>query len=155
MGPVEMAIREKAIFVKKRLETPKDRVSVLEEELRQLKRQVAFMTMQLGSERYRSKEADARAAVEKVLNMVSVRENVSIADLVSNRRTARVVIPRQICFYLAATTTIASLPLIGSIFNKYDHTSVLYGRDKIGGLRRMSKSMDDRIKSYEEILMRG
>lgn len=57
--------------------------------------------------------------------------DVSMIDLVSARRTTRIVLPRQIAMYLAREMTPASLPQIGRLFGNKDHTTVLHGWQKI------------------------
>ncbi len=60
--------------------------------------------------------------------------NVSRSDLLSSRRTANVVRPRQVAMYLAKTLTLRSLPEIGRRFGGRDHTTVLHAVRKIEGL---------------------
>jgi chromosomal replication initiator protein len=59
---------------------------------------------------------------------------VSRSDLLSARRTANVVRPRQIAMYLAKTLTLRSLPEIGRRFGGRDHTTVLHAVRKIESL---------------------
>jgi chromosomal replication initiator protein len=54
--------------------------------------------------------------------------------LLSSRRTANVVRPRQIAMYLAKTLTLRSLPEIGRRFGGRDHTTVLHAVRKIESL---------------------
>jgi hypothetical protein len=59
---------------------------------------------------------------------------VSHRDIISARRTAQVVHPRQVAMYLARTLTLRSLPDIGRQFGGRDHTTVLHAVRKIGAL---------------------
>lgn len=52
-------------------------------------------------------------------------------DLISQRRTADLVRPRQIAAYLAKELTPHSLPEIGRRFGNRDHTTILYAVRKI------------------------
>src|SRR6266704_3141729 len=54
-----------------------------------------------------------RVRIEDIQRTVARQYNVSRADLLSSRRTANVVRPRQIAMYLAKTLTLRSLPEIG------------------------------------------
>ncbi len=54
-------------------------------------------------------------------------------DLVSQRRTADVVLPRQVGMYLAKLMTLHSLPVVGKQFGGRDHTTVLHAVRKMGG----------------------
>lgn len=52
-------------------------------------------------------------------------------DLLSQRRTAKIVYPRQIAFYLARILTTKSFPEIGRQYGGKDHTSVMHACRKI------------------------
>ena len=75
-----------------------------------------------------------RIRVEDILRVVAKHYGVTRADLLSSRRTANVVRPRQIAMYLAKTLTYRSLPEIGRRFGGRDHTTVLHAVRKIEGL---------------------
>ena len=74
------------------------------------------------------------------------RYNVSRADLLSSRRTANVVRPRQVAMYLAKTLTLRSLPEIGRRFGGRDHTTVLHAVRKIEGLVSNDAMLADEIE---------
>jgi chromosomal replication initiator protein len=75
-----------------------------------------------------------RVRIEEIQRIVARHYNVSRSDLLSSRRTANVVRPRQIAMYLAKTLTLRSLPEIGRRFGGRDHTTVLHAVRKIEGL---------------------
>src|SRR3954449_6926428 len=75
-----------------------------------------------------------RVKIEEIQRIVARQYNVSRSDLLSSRRTANVVRPRQIAMYLAKTLTLRSLPEIGRRFGGRDHTTVLHAVRKIEGL---------------------
>jgi chromosomal replication initiator protein len=75
-----------------------------------------------------------RIKIEDIQRVVARRYNVSRSDLLSSRRTANVVRPRQVAMYLAKTLTLRSLPEIGRRFGGRDHTTVLHAVRKIEGL---------------------
>ena len=75
-----------------------------------------------------------RVKIEDIQRVVARQYNVSRADLLSSRRTANVVRPRQVAMYLAKTLTLRSLPEIGRRFGGRDHTTVLHAVRKIEGL---------------------
>jgi hypothetical protein len=56
---------------------------------------------------------------------------ISLVDLTSARRTAKLVLPRQVAMYLAKVMTGRSLPEIGRRFGGRDHTTVLHAIRKI------------------------
>jgi chromosomal replication initiator protein len=75
-----------------------------------------------------------RVKIEDIQRVVARQYNVSRADLLSSRRTANVVRPRQVAMYLAKTLTLRSLPEIGRRFGGRDHTTVLHAVRKIENL---------------------
>ena len=75
--------------------------------------------------------------------------NVSRADLLSSRRTANVVRPRQIAMYLAKTLTLRSLPEIGRRFGGRDHTTVLHAVRKIENLVGNDNVLAEEIELLE------
>ncbi|MFZ5713057.1 MAG: helix-turn-helix domain-containing protein [Bradyrhizobium sp.] len=60
--------------------------------------------------------------------------DVKLLDMLSKRRTAEIVKPRQIAMYLAKTLTLKSLPDIGRRFGGRDHTTALHAIRKMEGL---------------------
>ena len=75
-----------------------------------------------------------RVKIEDIQRVVARQYNVSRSDLLSSRRTANVVRPRQVAMYLAKTLTLRSLPEIGRRFGGRDHTTVLHAVRKIEDL---------------------
>jgi len=84
--------------------------------------------------------------------MVARQYNVSRADLLSSRRTANVVRPRQIAMYLAKTLTLRSLPEIGRRFGGRDHTTVLHAVRKIEGLVDTDTALAEEIDLLKRLL---
>ena len=72
-----------------------------------------------------------RIKIEDIQKLVASRYNVSRSDILSERRTASVVKPRQIAMYLSKVLTLRSLPEIGRRFGGRDHTTVLHAVRKI------------------------
>ncbi len=68
--------------------------------------------------------------IEKIISEVAHVYNVSESDILSNRRTAELVIARQVAMYIARETTDLSFKAIGESFGK-DHTTVIYNVKKI------------------------
>lgn len=62
---------------------------------------------------------------------VSQASGVSEIDLVSQRRTRSINLPRQVAMTLAAMLTKASLPQIGRRYGGRDHTTVLHAVRKV------------------------
>ncbi|HWM81142.1 MAG TPA: chromosomal replication initiator protein DnaA [Pseudolabrys sp.] len=91
-----------------------------------------------------------RVKIEDIQRVVARQYNVSRSDLLSSRRTANVVRPRQVAMYLAKTLTLRSLPEIGRRFGGRDHTTVLHAVRKIEAL----VGSDNGLAEEVEILKR-
>ncbi|MFT0892118.1 chromosomal replication initiator protein DnaA [Pseudochelatococcus sp. G4_1912] len=86
-----------------------------------------------------------RVKIEDIQKLVASRFNVSRADILSERRTAAVVKPRQIAMYLSKILTLRSLPEIGRRFGGRDHTTVLHA------VRKIEKAVGDDTSLKEEV----
>jgi chromosomal replication initiator protein len=93
-----------------------------------------------------------RVRIEDIQRIVARQYNVSRSDLLSSRRTANVVRPRQIAMYLAKTLTLRSLPEIGRRFGGRDHTTVLHAVRKIEGLIGNDNVLATEIESLKSQL---
>ncbi|WP_081433903.1 chromosomal replication initiator protein DnaA [Azorhizobium caulinodans] len=93
-----------------------------------------------------------RVRVDDILRVVAKHYNVTRADLLSQRRTANVVKPRQIAMYLAKTLTLRSLPEIGRRFGGRDHTTVLHAVRKIDGLIATDRALADEIETLKRLV---
>jgi chromosomal replication initiator protein len=74
---------------------------------------------------------------------VAQQFQVPEADLCGPRRTRQLALPRQVAMYLIREETDESLPRIGQALGGRDHTTVMYGYERIAdrletdeGLRR-------------------
>ena len=93
-----------------------------------------------------------RVRIEDIQRVVARQYNVSRADLLSSRRTANVVRPRQVAMYLAKILTLRSLPEIGRRFGGRDHTTVLHAVRKIENLAGSDSALAEEIESLKRQL---
>src|SRR6201991_1203328 len=93
-----------------------------------------------------------RVKIEDIRRVVARQYNVSRADLLSSRRTANVVRPRQVAMYLAKTLTLRSLPEIGRRFGGRDHTTVLHAVRKIEALVSKDAALSEEVESLKRQL---
>jgi chromosomal replication initiator protein len=93
-----------------------------------------------------------RVRIEDIQRTVARQYNISRADLLSSRRTANVVRPRQIAMYLAKTLTLRSLPEIGRRFGGRDHTTVLHAVRKIETLVGNDTATADEVELLKRLL---
>jgi chromosomal replication initiator protein len=93
-----------------------------------------------------------RVKIEEIQRLVANHYNVSRADLLSSRRTATVVRPRQIAMYLSKSLTLRSLPEIGRRFGGRDHTTVLHAVRKIEGMVEKDNDLAGEIDHLKRML---
>jgi hypothetical protein len=79
--------------------------------------------------------------IAKIQHVVGSFYNIPRTDLLSRRRAANVVFPRQIAMYLCKTLTLNSLPEIGRKFGGKDHTTILHA------VRKITKLLADESQS--------
>src|ERR1700716_713484 len=93
-----------------------------------------------------------RVKIEDIQRIVARHYNVSRGDLLSSRRTANVVRPRQVAMYLAKTLTLRSLPEIARRFGGRDHTTVLHAVRKIENLVGNDSMLAEEIEALKRQL---
>jgi chromosomal replication initiator protein len=93
-----------------------------------------------------------RVKIEDIQKLVANHYNVSRADILSSRRTAVVVKPRQVAMFLAKTLTMRSLPEIGRRFGGRDHTTVLHAVRKIEALCANDGTLRDELDLLKRML---
>jgi hypothetical protein len=80
-------------------------------------------------------------ALRVIVDIVCAFYQTRYVDIISDRRTAIVVKPRQVAMYLCREMTPRSLPAIGRAVGGKDHTTVLYGHRKIRTLARLDRAL--------------
>jgi hypothetical protein len=93
------------------------------------------------------------AMIATIQCLVADHYGISVRELLSNRRTPRVVRPRQVAMYLAKTLTLRSLPEIGRRFAGRDHTTVLHSVRKIAAERLTDPVLDSALNGLENLLV--
>lgn len=94
-----------------------------------------------------------RVKIEEIQKLVATHYNVTRADILSARRTANVVRPRQIAMYLAKVLTPRSLPEIGRRFGGRDHTTVLHAVRKIEALAKADGKLSEEVDLLKRMLV--
>ncbi len=88
---------------------------------------------------------DRRYRIEEIRDVVAKYFGVKPAELQSRKRNKSIVLPRQICMYLARRLTNYSLEEIGAFMGGRDHSTVLYSEDKIASEREKTEELRDSI----------
>ena len=78
----------------------------------------------------------------EVVRTVAEAFGVQVDRMISRERTQEIALPRQIAMYLLREDSNISLPQIGEVLGGRDHTTVMYGCDKISDLLER----DDRLR---------
>lgn len=83
-----------------------------------------------------SARASRYPSIAVIQKVVARHFRVSVVDMQSQRRTAEVVLPRQVAMCLSKRLTLRSLPEIGRRFGGRDHTTVLHAVRKYDAIER-------------------
>jgi len=89
---------------------------------------------------------------DRIIAAVAEHFGVDVDRLLSTDRSRQVALPRQVAMYLIRQGTDASLPKIGEVLGGRDHTTVMYGLDKIGGLLETDESLRRKVAAIREAL---
>ena len=95
---------------------------------------------------------DGELRMDLIQEAVARHYAISIDELVGEKRTKRIVVPRQVAMYLCRELTDASLPAIGRAFGGRDHTTVLYAVQKISGLLTDGGDVYESVQSLTQSL---
>jgi chromosomal replication initiator protein len=82
--------------------------------------------------------------IQDIMSVITEKFAVKLSDLTGKCRSRSIVLPRQVCMYLARQFTQHSLEEIGGFFGGRDHTTVLYANKLING--RREKEIDFRVR---------
>ncbi|MCK5053620.1 MAG: chromosomal replication initiator protein DnaA, partial [Anaerolineales bacterium] len=92
---------------------------------------------------------------EQIISVVADQFGVEEDRLLSRDRSREVAYPRQIAMYLIREETSNSLPKIGEALGGRDHTTVMYGYEKIAdqleiddALRRQVMALRERLYNH-------
>tara|TARA_B100001769_G_C22085222_1_gene584953 strand:+ start:113 stop:1504 length:1392 start_codon:yes stop_codon:yes gene_type:complete len=91
--------------------------------------------------------------VDKIQNTVSNFFNISLTDMLSQRRSRPLARPRQIAMFLAKKMTTRSLPEIGRRFANRDHTTVIHAVKTITRLTEKDDEMKKNINQIKSTLL--
>ena len=91
--------------------------------------------------------------VDKIQNVVSGYYNITLNEMLSQRRSRPLARPRQIAMYLAKKLTTRSLPEIGRRFANRDHTTVIHAVKTITRLCEKDEEMKKDISQIKNMLL--
>ena len=89
---------------------------------------------------------------DRIIAAVADQFGVDEDRLLSTDRSRRVALPRQVAMFLIREGTNASLPQIGEALGGRDHTTVMYGVDKVASLLETDDALRRRVIAIRETL---
>jgi chromosomal replication initiator protein len=98
--------------------------------------------------------ADRRITVQLVQKVVARQHGMSVQQLLERTRRQSIARPRQLAMYLATKMTHASLPDIGQRFGGFDHTTIMYARDRIEELAQTDVKLKADIEALARMIKR-
>jgi chromosomal replication initiator protein len=116
-----------------------------------------YVTLEAAANALQSKLSDSaerRVTVNVVQKVVARHYNMTVQQLLERTRRHSIARPRQIAMHLACRLTHASLPDIGQRFNGFDHTTVMYARDKIGELAAKDAGFNAELEALIRVIRR-
>jgi chromosomal replication initiator protein len=108
------------------------------------------ITVDLAAEVLKNAVAQAplrRVTIASIKEKVAKAHGLTVKEMDNHRRDQRVAAPRQIAMYICTELTDCSLPHIAREFNKKDHTTVMYARDKVKEQMQRDEAYRNKIRS--------
>lgn len=78
-----------------------------------------------------SPDSKKEVTPELIIQIVADQFGITAADIISQKRNADIVYPRQIAMYLCRQMTTTPLQSIGKYIGNRDHTTIIHGSEKI------------------------
>jgi chromosomal replication initiator protein len=88
-----------------------------------------------------------RITVLMIKEKVAKHHGLTVKEMDHQRRDQRIAAPRQIAMYLACELTDNSLPQIAREFQKKDHTTIMYARDKVKNQMSVDEAYRNKVRS--------
>ena len=88
----------------------------------------------------------------QIIAAVAQQYQVPEEDLLGPRRTRQIALPRQVAMYLIREETETSLPKIGQALGGRDHTTVMYGHDRISDLIERDDGLRRQVHAIRDLL---
>ncbi len=115
------------------------------------------VTLEAATNALQSKLADGaerRITVQLVQKVVARHFNMSVQQLLERTRRHAIARPRQIAMFLACRMTHASLPDIGQRFGGFDHTTIMYARDRIAQMGEQDAAFKAELEGIARTIRR-
>ena len=90
-----------------------------------------------------------------ILQAVSERYNVTVAEVISKKRNKEYTLPRQVAMYLIREMTSLSTTAIGRELGDRDHTTVMHGCEKITDAMAKDPTFRKSLEELRENILAG
>jgi chromosomal replication initiator protein len=90
--------------------------------------------------------------IDSLVLCVADYYNLTVSDLIGQKRSREMMLPRQMAMYLAKQYLSLSLQKIGDFFEGRDHTSVLHAVKKISDEKKKPGVVSQDIKKLQKII---
>jgi chromosomal replication initiator protein len=94
----------------------------------------------------------AQLTPDRIISAVAAHFGIDEDRLLSRDRSQQVALPRQVAMFLIREETHASLPQIGDVLGGRDHTTVMYGCDKIASRLETDDALRRQVIAVRERL---
>ena len=88
--------------------------------------------------------------LDYIISVVAEHYHVTVADLCGNKRSSKIVMPRQIAMYLCRDIIDTSLKTIGKNLGDRDHTTVMHGIEKIENELKVNDNLRNSIETLKK-----
>jgi len=95
-----------------------------------------------------AKEVDPDLIIKTTAEEFEITEE----EIISRSRSHRIALPRQVAMYILREEAEISLPHIGELLGNRDHTTVMYGHEKITDLLETDKKLRRKVLNIKEAL---
>jgi len=92
-------------------------------------------------------------SVEEIIKVIAGKLNIKISDIKAHNKNKNAVFARQIAMYLARKLTNHSFPDIGQKIGGRDHSTVIYGHNKILNGIKSDIKLKNLVQELEDILV--
>jgi chromosomal replication initiator protein len=104
------------------------------------------------SQKNANKYANNSQSYENIQSVVSAYYGITVNDLISSKRNAKIILPRHIAMYLIKEIYDLPFKKIGSLFGGRDHTTVMSAVEKIGNDLKNDKELKMAVDNIKKKL---
>jgi len=101
---------------------------------------------------YINENKSKELTLETIINTVADYFSINPDELTSKRRTGDLILPRQICMYLCKELTQSTYQEIANALKKKDHTTIMYGINKVSEDIKVDKSLSSKVDNLKKLL---